>query len=462
MTPTPAAGTLRLTVPFLPVAGALFCIQLDFFSLSLALPTMAADLATTTTNLQWLLSGYMISLGALLIPAGRAGDVLGRRTVLLAGVAVFGITSLVCGLTSSVPLLVASRIVQGAGAAMIMPTAMALVSNDTSDEVRPRVTGALLGIAGVGTALGPVVGGVLASTAGWRWVFLLNVPVALFALIGGRRLHDSRDEAAPRSLRHLDWWGVATVVGGLGGVSLAIDDVSTQGWTSAATLIPLVGGIVLLAAFCAIERRAPAPLVRPSLLRDRLFVVLAVAGTLANIGSCVFIVCATLELQEVRGLSAAAAGVVFFVSSLGLALCGPLSGRLAVRYPAGMVMGAAVLASAPALVLLAVAGPLALYVLALGLCGITTGMGFALGQVAVQNVLPPERSAEGTSVMLTVLISVGGIGVVAATAIVEAVGDQRATSGGIALVLVLVAVLLLVAGAVTLLIEARRVRSGAR
>jgi MFS family permease len=124
-----------------------------------------------------------------------------------------------------------------------------------------------------------------------------------------------------------------------------------------------------------------------------------------------------------------------------------------------MVMGAAVLASAPALVLLAVAGPLPVYVIALGLCGITTGMGYALGQVAVQNVLPPERSAEGTSVMLTMLICVGGIGVVAASAIVEAVGDQRATSGGIALVLVLVAALLLVAGVVTLLTEARRVRS---
>lgn len=459
MTRSPEAGTLRLTVPFLPAAGALFCIQLDFFSLSLALPTIAADLATTTTNLQWLLSGYMISLGALLIPAARAGDVLGRRAVLLTGVAVFGATSLVCGLTSSVPLLIAARIAQGVGAALIMPTAMALVSNDTTDEVRPRVIGALLGIAGVGTALGPVVGGVLASTAGWRWVFLLNVPVALFALVGGRRLHDSRDEAAPRSVRHLDWWGVGTVIGGLGGVSLAIDDVSTQGWTSAVTLIPLVGGIVLLVAFCAIERRVAAPLVRPSLLRNRLFVVLTIAGTLANIGTCVFVVCATLDLQDVRGLSAAAAGMVFFLSSLGLASCGPLSGPLSVRYPAGMVMGVAVLASAPALVLLAVAGPLPVYVIALGLCGITTGMGYALGQVAVQNVLPPERSAEGTSVMLTMLICVGGIGVVAATAIVEAVGDQRATSGGIALVLVLVAALLLVAGVVTLLTEARRVRS---
>lgn len=459
MTATPS--TWRLTAPFLPVAAGLFCVQLDFFSVNLALPTIAEDLGTTTTNLQWLLSGYLMALGALLIPAGRAGDVLGRRAVLLAGVALFGATSLVCGLTASVPVLIGARILQGAGAAMIMPTAFALVSNATTDDVRPRVSGALLGIAGIGTALGPVVGGLLAATVGWQWVFLLNVPVAVLALVGGLRLTESRDESAPRSLAHLDWWGVVTVVGGLAGVSLAIDDVSTQGPTSAATLVPLVAGVALLVAFGWIERRGSAPLVRPSLLRNHVFVLLAVAGALANVGSVVYIVAATLELQDVRGLSAGVAGLAFFVSSVGLAACGPLSGRLSARYPPGVVMGVAVVASAPALVLLALVGPLPLYVVALALCGITTGMGYALGQVAVQNILPPARSAEGTSVMLTVLICTAGIAVVAATAVIEVVGDQRATSGGIALVLILVAALLLVAGLVTLATERRRLRAGA-
>ncbi|MDF3048733.1 MAG: major facilitator superfamily 1, partial [Pseudonocardia sp.] len=291
---------------------------------------------------------------------------------------------------------------------MIFPTAFALVSNATSEEERPRVTGALLGIAGIGTALGPVVGGVLASEVSWRWVFLLNVPIAALAVWGGLRLHESRDEAGPRTLAGLDWWGVVTVVAGLALLSVAIDDIGVEGWSSVVTLVPLLAGVALLAAFCVVETRAETPLVRPSLLQNRVFVVLTVAGTLANIGSCVFIVLATLELQNVRGLSAAAAGLVFFIASVGLASCGPLSGRLSVRYPAGMVMGVAVLLSAPALALLALAGPLWLYVVALGLCGITTGMGYSLGQVAVQNVLPPERSAEGTSVLLTILICVGG------------------------------------------------------
>ena len=330
---------MRLAAPFLPVAGALFCIQLDFFSLSLALPTIAADLGTTATNLQWLLSGYMIALGSLLIPAGRAGDMLGRRRVLLVGVGVFGLTSLACGLVSSVPVLIAARVAQGVGGAMIMPTAIALVSNATTEDDRPQVTGALLGIAGVGTALGPVVGGVLATEVSWRWVFLLNVPIAAAALWGGLRLQESRDETGPHTLAGLDWWGVATVVAGLVLISIAIDDVGVEGWTSAVTLVPLLAGIALLATFCVIETRASTPLVRPSLLHNSVFVVLTVAGTLANIGATVYIVLATLELQNVRGLSAAAAGLVFFVSSVGLASCGPLSGRLSVRYPAGIVMG---------------------------------------------------------------------------------------------------------------------------
>lgn len=457
----PPATTVRATRPFLPVAAGLFCIQLDFFSLGLALPTIAVEMGSTVTDLQWLISGYMIALGALLIPAARLGDMLGRREVVLGGIAVFGLSSLVCGLATSVPVLIGARVVQGVGAALIMPSSFALVTNATSEQVRPKVTGALLGIAGVGTALGPIVGGVLSSTIGWRWVFLVNVPVALLALWGGRRLRTSRDEEAGRDLRGLDWWGVATVVGGLVAVSVAIDDVAAQGWTTPATWGPLLGGGALLVAFGIRERHAAAPLVRPSLVRNRLFVVLCVAGTLANVGAVTYIVAATIDLQTLRGLPAAAAGLAFCVSSIGLAACGPLSGWLTTKISAGLIMAVAVLACAPALVLLALAGPLPLYVVALGLCGLTTGMGFGLGQLAVQNVLPAQRSAEGSSVMLTSLICVGGIGVVAATAVIEAVGPRPPTSAGIALTLVALAALLLVAGTATLISQWPRRRAAA-
>ena len=155
------------------------------------------------------------------------------------------------------------------------------------------------------------------------------------------------------------------------------------------------------------------------------------------------------NLQTLRGLSAAAAGVAFCVSSLGIAACGPLSGWLTTKVPAGPIMAVAVLACAPALVLMAFAAPLPLYVVALGLCGVTTGMGYGLAPLAVQNVLPPQRSAEATGVVLTALICVGGIGVVAATAVIEAVGPRPPTPDGLALTLLAVAALLLVAGIAT-------------
>src|SRR5262249_33239694 len=151
------------------------------------------------------------------------------------------------------------------------------------------------------------------------------------------------------------------------------------------------------------------------------FVVLAVSSTVANIGACVYVVAATFELQNVRGLTAAAAGGLFFVSAIGIAVTGPLAGKLSVKYPAALVLAVSMLLAVPSLVLLAVIGPLAWYAAALLLCGLTLGMGFALGQLAVQTIVPPQRSAEATGVVLTMMISVGGVAVVAAAAAIEAV-----------------------------------------
>lgn len=460
-----AAGqpsTARVTLQFLPVAAALFCIQLDFFSLNLALPTIGRDLGRAPTDLQWLISGFMIALGSLLVPAGRAGDVIGRRKVLLVGVAVFTVSSLACGLTSSVALLIGSRIAQGAGAAMMYPTAFSLVTNATDDHVRPRVIGTLLGIAGAGTALGPVVGGVLASTAGWRWVFLLNVPVGLFAFWRGFAMTESRDVSGPTSLRGLDWWGVVTLISSLTLVSISIDDVSSRGFFSIGTLAPLTAGLILLAAFGFVETRVTDPLVRPELLRNRSFVVLAFSSTIANTCGCVYVVVATLDLQDIRGLTAAAAGGVFFVSAIGMAISGPLAGRLSANHPAGLVMAATMFLAFPSLALLALIEPLFLYAVALALCGVTIGVGYSLGQIAVQTVLPPQRSAEGTGVVLTLMISVGGVGVVAAAAVIEAVGHNQTTHAGVVTVLFAEAALLLVTGLATLAAQRRTVHDGLR
>ena len=231
--PSRAGGVGRAFWPFVPVALALFCIQLDFFSLGLALPVIARDMGSTTTNLQWVLSGYMLALGSLMIPASRMADLVGRKKVLLSGVAVFAVASLLCGLSQSASMLVAMRVLQGVGGAMILPVSLALVTNATDAAVRPRVLGMLFGIANIGTAVGPLVGGGLAATAGWRWVFFVNVPIAVVAFVmGARTLTDSRDPAG-HTVREVDWIGLALVIVAVATLSLGIDGIFPIGRSAA-------------------------------------------------------------------------------------------------------------------------------------------------------------------------------------------------------------------------------------
>src|SRR5262245_28943144 len=143
------------------VGLAQICLTLDYFSLTVALPQMARDLDVSTTDLQWALSGYLISLSALLVAGGRVGDIFGRRRVLLAGIAIFGLASLVCGLSTAAEMLIIFRVVQGVGGAIVFPVSMAVLANAFDAEERPRAIGLVVFVATLGNAIGPFVGGVL-------------------------------------------------------------------------------------------------------------------------------------------------------------------------------------------------------------------------------------------------------------------------------------------------------------
>src|SRR5206468_1445332 len=158
------------------VSMALFCVQIDYFAVNLALPQMAIDLKTTTTDLQWVISVYMLALGAFMVPAGRIGDIFGRRRALLAGVALFGLASALCALAPSASLVVAFRVLQGIGASLIFPVSVSVLTNAFPAARSGHAIGLAYGIAGLGNAAGPLVGGLLTETVGWRWIFWLNVP----------------------------------------------------------------------------------------------------------------------------------------------------------------------------------------------------------------------------------------------------------------------------------------------
>jgi EmrB/QacA subfamily drug resistance transporter len=445
---TPALGIGRAFLPFLPVALALFCIQLDFFALGLALPVIAADLGTTTTNLQWVLSGYMLALGALMIPASRVADLVGRKRVLLVGIALFGGSSLMCGLSINATMLISFRVLQGMGGALIMPVAFALVTNATEVATRPRILGLMLGIANIGTAVGPIVGGGLAASAGWRWVFFVNVPITLLALLwGAKTLKDSKATGG-HTLRELDWVGAALVACGVASFSLGLDSVSANGLVAVSTIVALVIAVVVTTVFVRQERRHPWPMVSSALMQRRSFWILLGAGTFANASFAVLIIVVIIQLQQVRGFSSAAAGLVFVAPAIATAACGPISGRLTGKVPAAQVMAVSIIIGGIGMVIQAVAPSLAVDIIGLTLSGLAFGMGYTFTNVATQSVLPEELSSQASGVVLTTMIALGGIAVVIGAMGLELFGGDTDMGAATDKMLLWTGIVALVVGAV--------------
>lgn len=415
-------------VTFGAVALGLFCIQLDFFALGLALPTIATDLGTTTTDLQWVMSGYMLALGALMIPATRLADLVGRKRVLLVGVCLFGLASLLCGLATTSSLLIAARIVQGIGGAMILPVAFVLITTSTTDQERPRIMGVISAIANIGTALGPIVGGLLASTVGWRWVFWFNVPFAVASFVWGRSsLRESRDDGG-RTMRDLDWLGIVFVAIGVAALSFGLDSISGVGLLNVITIGSLAVGIGMLGAFVRQEHRHPWPLISGALVRRRSFVELLTAGTLANIGYAVMIIVVTIQLQQVLGLPAAIAGLVFVAPAVMTALCGPISGRLAGRVPGGLVMAVCLVVGSAGLIVQAVSTTLIVDVVGLMISGLCFGMGYTFTTIATQSVLPTSLSGEASGLVITTIVTLGAFGIIIGAVGIEVFGPDLAVA----------------------------------
>ena len=456
MTGTPASadvGPANGKWLMVAVSMALFCVQIDYFAMNLALPRMASDFGSTATDLQWIISIYMVTLGALMVPAGRLADIFGRKRVLLIGIALFGLASLLCAIAASAATLVAFRALQGAGAALIFPASVSVITNAFPPAQSGRMIGLAYGIAGLGNAAGPLIGGMLTQTVGWRWIFALNIPLTVACvLIGAFAISESRDTEAPR---RIDLAGLALLTAGIGVFTLTFDRAPAWGWWSFATVGAFTGAIALLALFVVVERRVRWPLVDLSLVRNTRFTVLVAAGTIANVAYGVTIFLSTVYLQDARGLDPLAAGLVFLGPSAGAAAGGVLSGRLAAGHPV-RVMGVATILAAASLGLLAAARDWALYVPALTACGFTLGLVYAFTTVATQSVVSPQRAGEAAGIALTAMIAIGGIGVAVASTMLERLGSTgMSTASGIDLIFAILAAVLLPAGLLVVAVASR-------
>ncbi|MEV0990289.1 MFS transporter [Streptomyces sp. NPDC049949] len=439
---------------------SMLLVQMDWFALNLVLPVIARDFSTPTTNLQWLVSGYMLTLGALMITGGRAADVHGRRTVIVWGLVGFAAVSVVCAAAQNETWLVVARVVQGAAAAMIFPVAVAVVTAYFRDDRQGRAVGTVLAFSAIGTALGPFVGGVFAEHVSWRAVFLLNVPfcaVAAFLML--RFVADTRDDEAGHGL---DLPGAVTVAGGLTALMIAVDQGGHWGWASAATLACLAAGALLLVLFVLIERRTAEPLLDLSLLRNGPFVTVTLAGSVSNIVYCLVAVLSALYLQQARGLTPLDAGLVFLALSVGAGAASYWSGHLAQRRRPEALMAGGMLLSGVGLLVLTWTDPLALYTAVFAVVGLGIGLGWALTNVATQSYVPSGRLAAASGLVLTSLVLLGAMAVAVAATVLEVLSgsEQAAASDGAAIETVLRgAALLSLVGAAGLLPLIRRQRA---
>ena len=413
------------------VCGALFLDALDVSMVGVALPSIRADLGLSTASLQWVVSGYVLGYGGLLLLGGRAADLLGRRRIFLAALAVFAVASLLGGLVSSGALLIAARFVKGVAAAFTAPAGLSIITTTFSEgPARNRALSVYSAFGAAGFSLGLVLSG-LVTEISWRWTLMLPAPVAAVILLAATRLIPP-GERADRGGRRFDLPGAVAVTSGMLLLVYAVVGAPQAGWGSPQTLISFAVAAALLGAFVAIERRSRDPLVRLGIFRSRTL-------TRANIGAMVlfgsyvsFQFLVTQYLQIMAGWSALATALAFLPAGGLVAAASPRVGPVLDRFGPARVVAAGFACLVAGYVLFLRTGPVpdypAVILPSLLLIGAAFGLGFSsLNVQATAGVADHEQGL--ASGILQTSFQVGGAMVLAAvTAVIDARGANEVVS----------------------------------
>jgi EmrB/QacA subfamily drug resistance transporter len=317
---------------------ALFMIMLDNTVVNVALPSIQRDLGASISGLEWTINGYTLSFAVLLATGGRLGDIFGRRRMFLFGVVIFALSSATAGLAASSTDLVLSRVIQGVGAALMMPATLSIVTDAFPAHERGKAMGTWAGVSALALAVGPVLGGFLTEHVSWRAIFYLNIPVAIGAVAAALfAVRESRDTTVGREV---DYLGVAALTGGLTALILALVEGNSWGWGSTEIIALLAGAVLGLVAFVAIELRVKVPMVEFRFFADRNFlgaVVVALIVSFSMLGVFFFL---ALYMQDILGYSPLEAGIRFLPSTLMIVTVAPVAGRLADRFgPRWLIAG---------------------------------------------------------------------------------------------------------------------------
>jgi EmrB/QacA subfamily drug resistance transporter len=334
---TPTSPNINHWRAFALLAVSFFMTIIDLTIVNVSLPTIGRDLHFSETSLQWVVTAYALTFGGFMLLGGRAADLLGRRRILMAGLALFTASSLGAALSTAEVSLIAARAVQGLGAAIMLPAALSIVMNMFEEGAeRNKALGIWGGLGAAGATVGVIAGGLLTRYAGWEYIFYLNVPIGALALALAPRIVPESRLATTR--RRFDAVGAIAGTGGLVLLVAAISQAPQYGWGATRTIAVLLASAVLLAAFLAIENRAKEPVLPLSIFRLRTLAGANAAGLLLGGSFFAFIFIGTLYMQQVLHYSALQSGVAWLAASLtSIALAG-VSQALVTRGGAKVVM----------------------------------------------------------------------------------------------------------------------------
>ena len=322
------------------VSVAIFMLLLDITVVNVALPDIQRSLHSSFRDLQWVVNAYALTLAAFLLTAGSLADLVGRRRVFVAGLIVFTLSSAACGLSSSPLALNLARAVQGIGGAMMFATSLALIAEAFRGRDRGIAFGVYGGVIGAAVAVGPVIGGVITSGIGWEWIFFVNVPIGVLAVIFTlTQVSESRDPDA----RGVDWLGLVTFSGALFLLVFALVQGNEKGWGSTEIVACLSGAVVLLALFLVAELLQKRPMLDLSLFRRPAFAGASIVAFAISASMFSMFLYLTLYVQDVLGYSPLQAGLRFLPVTLVSFAVAPVSGKLSVRVPVRLLLGSGLL-----------------------------------------------------------------------------------------------------------------------
>ena len=317
------------------VSFGLFMIMLDNTVVNVALPAIQEDLGADLSQLQWIVAGYALTFAALMLIGGKLADAYGRRLIFVIGIVIFTLASLWCGLSDTGEMLIVARVVQGAGAALMNPATLSIISATFPPKQRGAAIGIWAGVSALALAIGPLVGGLLTEHLSWHWIFFVNVPVGVIAIAASLMLiTESKDETHVS----LDLPGLGTSALGLFALTYGLIEANTYGWMSARIVGSFVVAVVALASFVMIERRSRFPMLDLSLFRSGTYTGANVAMLLVALSMFGVFFFVSLYMQNILGYSAVQAGAAFLPMTLLIILVAPIAGKTSDRFGSRWLM----------------------------------------------------------------------------------------------------------------------------